>query len=274
MHADLDHVAAAQLQLADQFDANGAAGRDELNAVQQRAANEAIVAIDVANADAEKQPRAEVVYVTDPDPMRRIVALELVAVHQSGLRRDPFEQQRQLADIVLSIAIGIENELLCGRGESAAQRAAIAAIARVGYDAEPWAMHPLQLFEDFGGVVVTAVVDYDHFVVRHVIAQHLECPADQRRKRRRVVISRKEQAERSEPLRHGYTIFSPMKISDWPAGKPCPAPIHAASMASAEYSKRSSHGATFSTPLAAGWRVRGSQMRNLASATGISSEFA
>src|SRR5579883_2359464 len=61
VHAHLHHVAAAQLQLANQLHADGPAGRREMDLVQQVAPYEPVVAVDIAYTDAEKQPRAEIV---------------------------------------------------------------------------------------------------------------------------------------------------------------------------------------------------------------------
>ena len=41
-----------------------------MDLIEQRAADQAVVAIDVADADAEEQPRAKIVHVADPDAMR------------------------------------------------------------------------------------------------------------------------------------------------------------------------------------------------------------
>src|SRR5215813_2266809 len=67
MHAHFLHAAAADLQLAHQFDANGAAGGSEVNLLQQFAADQTVIAIDIANADAKEQARAEVVNTAYPD---------------------------------------------------------------------------------------------------------------------------------------------------------------------------------------------------------------
>ena len=56
--------------------------------IQQRAPDQPVIAIDIADADAEQQPRAEVVRLADPDPVRRVLPLQLVAVHQAGIGPD------------------------------------------------------------------------------------------------------------------------------------------------------------------------------------------
>src|ERR1035441_3616509 len=132
VYADLRHQPAAQFQLADQFDADGSAGGSEVNLVQQLATNQTVVAVDVADPNAEEQARAEIVDVADPDAVSRVVALQLVAVDEPGLRRYELEQAGQLADIVLTVgeqagqladivltvAIRIENKFPGGSGEA------------------------------------------------------------------------------------------------------------------------------------------------------------
>src|ERR1019366_3027320 len=111
VYSDLRHHAAAQFQFAHQLDADGSAGGSEVNSVQQLAPNQTVVAVDVADPNAEEQARAEVVEVTDPDAVSRVVALQLVTVDESGFRCRERQQAGQFADVVLAVAICIENKL-------------------------------------------------------------------------------------------------------------------------------------------------------------------
>src|ERR1039458_8338121 len=147
VYADLRHQPAAQFQLADQFDADGSAGGTEVNLVQQLATNQTVVAVDVADPNAEEQARAEIVDVADPDAVSRVVALQLVAVDQPGLRRYELEQAGQLADIVLAVAIRIENKFPGGSGEARTERAAIPPVFRVCFDAHAGREVAAQLVE-------------------------------------------------------------------------------------------------------------------------------
>src|SRR5262252_9058185 len=107
MHAHFLHATAADLQLAHQFDADRTTGRGEVDLVQQLAADQPVIAIDIANADAKEQARAEVVDAADPYAMCRIMALQLVTVDQTGAGLYQCEQARQFPDIVLAVAIGV-----------------------------------------------------------------------------------------------------------------------------------------------------------------------
>src|ERR1019366_6896546 len=272
--AGFHHPAARHFQLAHQFHADGAAGGSQMDPLQERAPDQTIIAIDIADADAEQQPRAEVVGLADPDAVRRIATFQLVAVHQAGIGAHQFQQARQFADIVLAVAIGIEDEFLGGRLEPAAQRAAIAAILWMRDHAQAGTIQAAQSFQHGGRVIATAVVDHDDFVIRYVGCEGRERLGQQAGQRRRIVVCRKEDAQRWEiPRSRDHNIFSPISTSDCPTGKLCPAPSHAASMASGTYSSRSSQGATRCTPLSAGLRNSGSHRRNLSSAIGINREL-
>src|SRR4051812_30741167 len=111
MYADLHHLATADLNLADEFYADRSARRRQVNLVEQFAADEAVVAIDVADANPEEKARAEVVDVADPDAMRGVMSLEFVAVDQTGGCGHALQQSRQFGYVVLTIAIGVEHDL-------------------------------------------------------------------------------------------------------------------------------------------------------------------
>src|SRR5262245_15112721 len=86
------------------------------------------IAIDVANLDWKERPRKGVVDVPDPDAMPGIVALKLIPIDETDLGPHLRDQFRQLADVVLSVAVGVEDEFLARRRESRSKSAAVAAI--------------------------------------------------------------------------------------------------------------------------------------------------
>jgi hypothetical protein len=59
MHPDFHHLAPAQFQFPHQLDADGAAGRGQVDLFQQGAPDQPVVAIDIADANAEQQARAK-----------------------------------------------------------------------------------------------------------------------------------------------------------------------------------------------------------------------
>ena len=133
MHSDFHHLAPAQFQFPHQLDADSAAGGRQVDFRQQGAANQPVIAIDIADANAEQQARAKVVDLPDPDAVPWVVTLQLVAVHQPGGGRDQIEQPGKLADVILAVAIGVEDKFLPSRREPAAQRAAITTVVRMGH---------------------------------------------------------------------------------------------------------------------------------------------
>src|ERR1035437_1178292 len=233
MHSDFHHLAPAQFQFPHQLDTDGAAGGGQVDLVQQGAANQPVIAIDIADANAEHQARAKVVNSPDPDAVPRVMTLQLVAVHEARGGRYQLEQAGKLADVILSVAIGVEDKFLLSRREPAAQRAAITAVVRMGDHAQPRAELAAKLIQHFAGAIMTAVVDHDDFVIGYVRFERGERLADQPRQRESVVIRREEDAQRWEFAGlQGYTIFSPMRTRDWPTGRSWPAPSQAASRAS------------------------------------------
>src|ERR1035437_8358012 len=121
VHAGFHHAAARHLQLAHQFHANGAAGGSEMDALQERAPDQAVIAIDIADADAEQQPRAEVVRLVDSDEVSGVVAFQLVAV----------DEARRFHYTLLTYSVVYKYKFLGRRLKPAEQRAALAAIPRV-----------------------------------------------------------------------------------------------------------------------------------------------
>src|SRR4051794_12255303 len=118
-----------------------------MNLLQQFAANQAVVAIDIADADAEEQARAEIVGLADPYPVGGIMPLELIAVHQAGSGAHQLEEAGQLADIVLAVAIGVEYEIFLGRLEPATQRTSVTAILFMGHHPQALAVLLLELLQ-------------------------------------------------------------------------------------------------------------------------------
>lgn len=165
MHPDFGNAAAGQLQLSNQFDTDRAAGGGELDIFHELTADEAEVTIDIADSNAKDRTGKRVVDVADPDAMSRIVALQLIAVDESDVRSKGGEELRQFANIVLSIAVRIEHQILGGRGKSAAERASVTTILRVRDDAQAIAELLLKFEEHFARIVLAAIVDNDDFEV-------------------------------------------------------------------------------------------------------------
>ncbi len=93
------------------------------------------------------------------------MAFEFVAVDEANVGGKGGEEEGEFADVVLAVAVGVEEEILGGGGEAAAEGTAVAAVDFVGDDAELGAVLGLQIGEDGSGGVGTAVVDDDDFEV-------------------------------------------------------------------------------------------------------------
>ena len=190
------------LHLLHQLDADDAGRAREAHLVEDLPAHQPEVAVHVAQPQAEGELDEPVVEPADHDPVQRVVAGDLVAVHEVHLGREGLEQRLQLARVVLRVAVGVEDELLRGGGEAGAQRPAVAAVLLVVDHLEPREV-PRHLVEQLAGVVRAAVVDHDHLVVvgerprRHVRHQR------QARDGAGVVVGGKEDAETGFLCAHG-----------------------------------------------------------------------
>ena len=207
--ADFHRPVWAHLELSHQLDADGAAGRGELDVVDEFPPDQPEIAVDVAQPHAEQNPREAVVQVADPDAVPRIASLEFVAVDQADVIGHAGGELRQFADIVLAVAVGIEDEFLGGRRKAASQRAAVAAVFRMRDHPHPWRMLLAKLLQHFGSVVVAAVVHHDHLVVVEVLSQDLEGLLYQPRQGRGVVIGGKENTDALASLGQNTMLSSP-----------------------------------------------------------------
>ena len=92
------------------------------DAVEDRAPNQPEVAVDVVIGSQKIHRMTKLVDVADDDAIRRILPRHLDAVDEIGVVGEQHQQHRQLADVVLAVAVGVEDELLGRVREPAAQR--------------------------------------------------------------------------------------------------------------------------------------------------------
>lgn len=109
MNANFDGPIWAQLELSNKFYTDCSAGGSQVDLIQEFAADEPEIAIDVADFDAEQEPGESVIDVPDEDAMPGIVPLEFVAVYESDIGLHSLQQFRNLIDIVLAVPVGIKN---------------------------------------------------------------------------------------------------------------------------------------------------------------------
>ncbi len=110
--------------------------------------------------------------------MPRVVTFQFEAVDEADPWDEGGEEEGEFADVVLAIAVGIEEEILSGGGETGAQGAAVAAVDFVGDDAELRAKLSLEIGEDRSGGVRAAVVHDDDLEARGERSESGECVRD------------------------------------------------------------------------------------------------
>src|SRR2546430_1234383 len=110
-------------------------------------ADEAKIAIHIAHGDAKNDPDKSVINLADQNAVERIMPLNLPTVHKTDVRPQALQQQRQLARIILPIAIGVEEKVLFCGSESAAQSSTVATVDRMVNDAKQAAIPRFQFIE-------------------------------------------------------------------------------------------------------------------------------
>lgn len=158
----------AGFELLHEFDANRTAGRTQLRPLDQRAADEPKIAIDIAELYAEKKTGKLVINRANGDPMPRVVPTSFVAVDEADVGPDRVEKRWKFTHIVLPIAIGVKYEILRSRLKTGAKRATVAAIFRMGDHPEARAMHFAQALQHGSGFIGAAIVDDDDFEITGV----------------------------------------------------------------------------------------------------------
>lgn len=171
MHGYFDNAGAEEFELANEFDADGAGGGGEADVIDEGFSHEAEVAIDVGDSDAEQEAGEAVVEETDGDAVPRVLAAHFETVDEADVGVHGVEEERDLAGVVLAVAVGIKDELFFGGFEAGTKGSAVAAVDFMGNDAHVGSVLVGELLEDFTGVVVGAVVDDDDFVVERMGAE-------------------------------------------------------------------------------------------------------
>ena len=172
VHGHFGDPEPAILNLLHHLDADDAARLFEVDSIEDRAPQQAKVAVDVSERQAEQVAHDVVIGASDEDPMHRIRAADLVAVDQIGLRDHLVPQHRELRRVVLRIAVGVEDQLL-GRGPKAGlQRAAVPAVRQMMHGADA-RIGPREFVDDLRRRVDAAVIDDDDFVVRRQLRRGL-----------------------------------------------------------------------------------------------------
>src|SRR5438874_6811470 len=111
---DLGHAETRQFELLRHFDTDDTASRFQGNRIENISAEQAEIAIHVTNREVENKSHDSAVYCADPDAIPGIRAFNLITVHQIDVRPEFGQQVVHFANIVLTIAVGVEDEIfLC-----------------------------------------------------------------------------------------------------------------------------------------------------------------
>ena len=98
--------------------------------------DQAEVAVGVADLQPEEERHEAVVHAPDHRAEQTVGPAQLVALHDVDVVRRTPHQELELGRIELAVTIGVEDPLALRRTEPGEQRAAVAAVALVGDDAQ------------------------------------------------------------------------------------------------------------------------------------------
>ena len=164
VHRHFDDAEAGILDLAHHLEADDAGVLLELDAIEDLAAHQTEVAVDVADAQPEQQLDGVVVDAADDDAMPRIGAADLVAGDHVGVGGQPVPEHRELGRIVLRVAVGVGNRAPWSPRRTRAQRRRRSRDCAVMNDADLGYVRASSSTMSCGGVLA-AVVDDDDLVV-------------------------------------------------------------------------------------------------------------
>ena len=190
VHGYLGDAEAVLLDLGHELHTDHAGVARQLDALEHRSPEEPEVAVDVDHVQAEGEPHDVMVDAADDDPVERVGARDLVAVHEIGVR-PVLPQRAELAHVVLRVAVGVEDVLLRGGSEAGAERPAVAAVPLVLDDAQVGHV-PQELAQDQRGVIRTRVVHHDDLPVVGQIAHDGRRQHDETRYGSPVIVGGKE----------------------------------------------------------------------------------
>ena len=194
VHGHFDNDESRVLDLLHHLEADHAAVLFQPHLVENRPAHHAEITVDVAHLQSEQHLDDVVVQASDENAVPRIRSAELVAVHQIHAGAHLLPEQLHLAWIVLSIAIGVEDDFFRRRRKSAAQGPAVSAIGGMRHDAER-GIDLRQRIQNLRRRVGAAVVDDNHLVVRRQPRGGLKRTNHKAGNRAAVVVRREKNTE-------------------------------------------------------------------------------
>ena len=164
---DFRHSKSRDIEFPCHFHANDAAARFECDLFEYLAPEEPEVAVHVANRELKGESHGSPVHFANDDAVPRIRTFNFIAIDQIDIRPEFSEEVMDFTDIILSIAVGVEDEVPGGAGEPRNQRSAISPVGFVVDYFQVWQFPP-EVFQNFPGIVLAPVVHDDYFeIVSH-----------------------------------------------------------------------------------------------------------
>src|SRR5262245_31217131 len=171
-HRHFRHLKTRLFELLCHFHANNTASGFKRNGFEDTAAEKPEVTVDVPNREPEDQFHYATVNYADPDAIPRIRSSDLVAIHQVDIGPECGKQAMNFTNVVLAIAVRVEDQVFPGILKTGNEGGSISKI--------PFVMDYTQIrqlgrepIQKFPSIVLTAIIDDNHFeVFRHFAHFH------------------------------------------------------------------------------------------------------
>src|SRR5438552_13968377 len=152
MHGHLGEAVPGILSALDEFQADRAAVGLELDDAEDAAADQPEVAVHVAELESEEELDDVMIDPADDLAVEGVGSIDLIAVDDIHVVAEGVEQERELAGIVLGVAVRIEDQLLGSGRETRPERRSVTPVLRMSHDAKA-AVLSLELLENKSGRV-------------------------------------------------------------------------------------------------------------------------
>ena len=128
---DLHHLQPRSIELSCHLHADHAACGLQRDDFENATANQAEIAIHVANRQPEGKAHCSAIRRPDPDPVPGIGAFHLVSVNEIDVWPELSQKVVDFANVILSVSVGIEDQILSGIPETGNESGSISKILRM-----------------------------------------------------------------------------------------------------------------------------------------------
>ena len=164
-NGNLDHSEAGLFKFLGHFNTDHTASRLQRDRVENISTKETKVAINVADRKPEYESHRAPVRCADPNAIPGIRALHFVTVDQVYVGFENGQQVVKFPNIVLTVAIGVKNEIFFGVLKSADERRSISQIALVMNDTEEWQFDREPIQHDTGFILASIIDNQDFEII-------------------------------------------------------------------------------------------------------------